>query len=169
MNHQGGETKDPRILFRTIVYSLKKHTTHLPRFISTPAGQVRQNYDKSQQPLIRNIENNSVRGTTSRSAKPLCVGSIPTRASNLFLQLLVWLVVSTELTFRPGWASIGQNWPIFAPGQGGTGNLVEAGGLVSSFPATRPGESHRRRGSWSCTDLDQEEEEGDRHPPNHAE
>ena len=39
-----------------------------------------------------------------RSAKPLCVGSIPTRASNLSLQLLVWSAVSPELTFRPGCA-----------------------------------------------------------------
>src|ERR1035441_9733152 len=51
-----------------------------------------------------------------RSAKPLCVGSIPTRASSISLQLLVWLAVSPELTFRPGWASIGQNWPNLASG-----------------------------------------------------
>src|ERR1035437_4847277 len=52
-----------------------------------------------------------------RSAKPLCVGSIPTRASSIFLQLLVWLAVSPELTFRPTWASIGQIGQIWPQGR----------------------------------------------------
>ena len=39
-----------------------------------------------------------------RSAKPLCVGSIPTRASNLSLQLPVCLAVRFELSFRVDWA-----------------------------------------------------------------
>ena len=48
-----------------------------------------------------------------RSAKPLRVGSIPTRASNFSLQLLVCLAVGPEPTFRPG---LGENWPNLASG-----------------------------------------------------
>jgi hypothetical protein len=51
-----------------------------------------------------------------RSAKPLYVGSIPTRASRFFLQLLAWVAVRSDLSFRAGWASIGQNWPNLALG-----------------------------------------------------
>ena len=42
-----------------------------------------------------------------RSAKPLCVGSIPTRASNLFLRLLDFAGLHPLLTVRSGSASIG--------------------------------------------------------------
>src|SRR5271155_5009514 len=51
-----------------------------------------------------------------RSAKPLCVGSIPTRASSPFLQLLACLAVSLELSFRFDWASVGQNRQDLASG-----------------------------------------------------
>jgi hypothetical protein len=44
-----------------------------------------------------------------RSAKPLCVGSIPTRASRFFLQLPEIPVLSTVPALRSRSASIGEN------------------------------------------------------------
>jgi hypothetical protein len=72
--------------------------------------------DKPWQSFYREESGRGTQVVRERSAKPLYVGSIPTRASNLSSQLLVWLAVSPELTVRSGWASIGQNWPNLAPG-----------------------------------------------------
>jgi hypothetical protein len=51
-----------------------------------------------------------------RSAKPLYVSSILTRASSLFLQLHATVAVRPDLSFRPGWVSMQQNRPILASG-----------------------------------------------------
>src|SRR5580704_14614527 len=98
----------------------------------------------------------SRRGTQvvrERSAKPLCVGSIPTRASSLFLQLLAVVAVRSDVSFRAGWASMGQNRPILAPGADKKRTRFSPFNLASllalSLLSQRPSKS-RRIGASRC-------------------
>jgi hypothetical protein len=58
-----------------------------------------------------NVTGRGTQVVRERSAKPLSVGSIPTRASSISLQLLARAAVRSDSRFRAGWASIDQIWP----------------------------------------------------------
>jgi hypothetical protein len=73
-----------------------------------------------------------------RSAKPLCVGSIPTRASSLLLQLLVRVAVKADLTFRAACGLDGAELAKFGPrgGQKADTVLILQFGLPACSPAS---------------------------------